>query len=380
MYTLANLKIQRFNSQKKGGNMRKTPPEPNFPRTNNVVLAIKLDTKKKTERAIICESNELTSIVYFEMKKDRVICEDIRPIISLLTEISTTQIRQLKSIESLILEDSTKSNKRQNFRSQIIKKLEDLYNKENFVSKYVALKIWEFYRTILENRVDPASPVTIQDKLEDLIYPFQSNIINKIFEPQKYSDNYKWPFSPFRADSYEDLKYPIKMIYLPKFTRNMKRYYDIEQCVFTDMSISSLVLYYKKVIYEEQKFLRYCKVCGKLFLASDASKTTICSNNCRKKQIEENRTNYKEKHEHDPTEKTYNNDKAYWRYRISKAKTLNADEYAIAELTQAFSAHKKSALKMKHQVQDGEIDFAVFNGWILKARNTIDSLMEKYNL
>ena len=371
--------MQSFNSQKIGGNMRQDPPTPNFPQTNNVVLAIKLDTKKKTERAIICELDELTTMIHYREPKDRFIYEGTRPITSLLTETTTKYINLFVDLRVWILKEPAKPKEIINNTVTIIKALETLYSNDNCVYKYIALKIWEFYRARLKSGLDFESPRTTWDRIEDLTYPFRTSITNSLFETQKYSYNYKVPYSPF-GGIFDDYRYPVQMLYNPICTGKKKKFYDIEKYVLTDFSILPLIWYYKKVIYEEKKYLRYCKVCGKLFLASDVSKTTMCSEECRKKQIHENRINYNEKHKNDPTEKTYNNEKAFWRYRINKAKSLIADEYIIADLSSAYKKFKDSALEMKHQVQDGKIEFAVFNEWILKQRNTIDNLMDKYNL
>lgn len=328
---------------------------PNFPVLKNPAIALRLDFRRKKEQIVLGNFDGINRYIR-GAKKDKILFEETRPIGSFLLDMVPNP-SYFANLQSLIL-DITKQQRDFN-----ISLLEKLYESDNLLYKYIALKMWQEYNNISNGKQEPSL-----DRTEDLTLPFRYNLMSDILEWQRTN-----PYNPLIDMPYEYFKYPIQHLTVPKLEHNI-------EWVIADFALMPLIAYYLQAIYEKEKYFSYCKVCGKLFLAPDLHKTTMCSAKCRKKQKKINKQNYNERYKDVGYEKTQQNERMYWYNRIRKAKKLGSDEKVILKLEKEFERYKADSLEKKRQVKDGSLAYNEYANWLLEQRDVIDDLMEKHGL
>lgn len=338
--------------------MKRKLTEPDIPKLKNAAIALNIDLKKKKERIVIGEFKELNK--YFSgIKKSNIIFDEVRPIGSFLLDIVP------KADFFADIRVDLCNNLRKNSSPNILQ-IESLYNEKNPLMKFTALKLWQEYVDGMKRMTRKESNEDFVDRIEEITLPFRYNLMNGVAEWQRTNT-----LNPLCVMPYEYFKYPLQTLLITDVVKTTE--YSV-----SDNTILPLILYYLKSVYEKKKYFRYCKVCKKLFLASDAKKTVMCSPKCRKKQQQINKKKYDDATREVDYERTFRNEKMYWYNRITKAKKLTDDEKILEKLQKEYDEFKRVSKIKKKQVKDGMLSFTAFDTWYLDQRDIIDELMIKY--
>ena len=339
--------------------MKKKIELPNIPMLKKPVIAVNIDFKKKKEHLVIGDFDNVNSFVRGQ-KDFEIIFEKIRPLGSFLLDI-VTKTEYFADVKVNFCETSKEKYEKN------LQTVEDLYESENPVLKFIALSLWDEYERIVKAGKEKDEEYPVLERMEDLTLPFRYSLINNILFWQKHK-----PFNPLMDMPTEYYKYPALTLIIPE-AKGTTEY------ITSDFTLFPLIVYYLKTIYEHKKYFSYCKVCGKLFLAPDNNKTFICSDKCKAKQQKMNKKRYEDAHKDDRTEKLHKAEYQYWFNRLAKAKRKNNKE-AIDDIEKAFAKFKEISLIKKKQVYDGLLSHNGYYEWCIEQRGIIDNIMMKHGL
>ena len=104
---------------------------------------------------------------------------------------------------------------------------------------------------------------------------------------QKYHRACKNKKNPITFIESDFIKYPVSIFY--DYSKDTNEY------GVTDKSILSFVVYYLKKIYENEKYLQTCLMCGNAFKVRIEGMTTYCSDVCKKESGRENKRHFDER-------------------------------------------------------------------------------------
>lgn len=339
--------------------MKKKNEQPNIPMLKKPVIAVNIDFKKKKEHLVIGDFDNVNKFVRGQ-KDVEIIFEKIRPLGSFLLDI-VTKTEYFADVKVDFCETSKEKYEKN------LQTVEDLYESENPVSKFIALSLWNEYDKILKADKEKDEEYPVLERMEDITLPFRYNLMKYISIWQK--DN---PFNPLMNMPTEYYRYPALTLIIPQ-AKGTREY------IASDFTLFPLIVYYLRTIYEHKKYFSHCKVCGKLFLAPDNNKTFICSDKCKAKQQKMNKKKYDDAHKDDSTEKLHKAEYQYWFNRLTKAKRKN-NLAAISDIQKAFAKFKELSLIKKKQVYDGLLSHNGYYGWCIEQRGVIDTIMMKHDL
>lgn len=332
--------------------------EPDIPKLKNAVIALNIDFRKRKEHILIGDFEELNRYLYYG-EKSNIIFDEMRPIGSFLLDI-LPKTNLFADIRVNLCDNLCKNG------SPNVWQIESLYTEKNPLMKFIALKLWQEYMRGMERMSKKESNEDFIDRIEEITLPFRYHLMNEVSEWQRTNT-----LNPLCVMPYEYFKYPLQTLLITDVVKT-------REYAVSDNTILPLILYYLKTVYEKKKYFRYCKVCKKLFLASDAKKTVMCSDKCRKRQKQINKKKYDDATREVDYERTFRNEKMYWYNRIAKAKKLTYDEKILEKLQKAYDEFKRVSKIKKKQVKDGLLSFTAFDTWYLDQRDIIDELMLKY--
>lgn len=330
--------------------MKRKTEYPDIPMLKNAAVAVNIDLKKKKERIIIGDLDKINRYIR-GMKSENILLDEVRPIGTFLLDFVPKGIA-LADIRANM------SNALYHKGRVSTHSIESLYTEENPLYKYLALTIWKEFEKARDTKSDD-----FMDTIEDLALPFRYSLMKEILKWQKMNTG-----NPLAEMLYEYFKYPVQTLLVADGDRTI-------EWTVSDGPLMSIVVYYLRMIYEKKKYFNYCKVCGKLFLAPDVSKTTMCSAKCRKQQQKKNKQKFEDKAKELSYEQAYRNDSMYWYNRITKAKKLGADEKTIAAMQERYAEFRREALYMKREISNGNGSQEYFIIWLLRQRDVIDDIM-----
>jgi len=326
-----------------------------IPITYNVVFDMRLDTDTEQEHIIIGELPEV--LRYLRGGDGKIIMQSKRPFGSFIVECSQPIANDLADVRA-ILSSSTGKKKSPYFeKSREI--LNSLWQSDNLVYRYVAVRIWQEY-----NKACGMKDYDLYSAIETISLPLMFHLQNDILEWQEAE-----PQNPMGFLSNDYFFHPASVLYAKGGT--------LTEYMAADLSLLPLVVYYLKTVYNQKTYIQTCKRCGKLFRANTANIPTFCSEECKKEQNRDNKRRFDEKAKDTPFETAYKTNYMYWYNRMKKLRKTAAGTERLAETEKAFDIFCKEAIKQKKAVANGKADERGFESWMLQQRDIIDRLMER---
>ena len=223
----------------------------------------------------------------------------------------------------------------------------------NSVCNYVAIQVWNWYLTYLnENQ----GTTKLNVKTSSLFKPFNHDSTKRLWEL-----NYE-ELSASNDDLKLEIWYPNKAIEL--------------ECVIVRDSLYPLIYYYMKRFEEWNLYFRKCKVCDKYFVATNR-KYELCGKKCRSIQNTQNKRVHDEKLRQEPSIVKYETEYGYWNYRMNKlCKELGDDSELLKSAEAVFVKFKVENKQWKSDVINEVKTNKEYTYWLLKQRDVIDDLMD----
>ena len=296
-----------------------------IPITQNVVFAMRLDTDAEQEHIIIGELPEVLRCL--RGGDGKIITQSKRPFGSFILDCSTPITNDLADVRA-ILSSSTGKKKSPYFeKSREI--LNQLWQSDNFVYRYVAIRIWQEY-----NNSCGMKDYDLYSAIETISLPLMFHLQNDISEWQEAE-----PQNPMGFLSNDYFFHPAFVLYTKGKT--------LTEYMAADLSLLPLVVYYLKTVYNQKTYIQTCKRCGKLFRANTANIPTFCGDECKKEQNRENKQRFDEKAKDMPFEAAYKTNYMYWYNRMKKLRKTAAGTERLKQAETAFDVFCKEAIKKK---------------------------------
>ncbi|MDR3019362.1 MAG: hypothetical protein LBU66_00485 [Treponema sp.] len=326
-----------------------------IPITKNVVFAMRLDTEIEQEHIIIGELPEV--LRYLRGGDGKILTQSKRPFGSFILDCSQPIANDLADVRAILSSNTGKKKSPYFEKSREI--LNNLWQSENLVSRYVALRIWQEY-----NKACKIKDYDLYSAIETISLPLMVHLKADILEWQEQE-----PQNPMGFLSNDYFLHPASVLYAKGKT--------LTEYQAADLSLLPLVVYYLKTVYNQKTYIQTCKRCGKLFRANTANIPTFCSDECKKEQNRENKRRFDEKAKDTPYEAAYKTNYMYWYNRIAKLRKNATGTERLTDAKVAFDAFCKEAVKKKKAIINGKADERDFESWMLQQRDIIDRLMEQ---
>ena len=327
-----------------------------LPTTQNCVFAIHLDMKKKTEKILIGELDEIKRYLsgypcpmLFEQTRD--IGHLVMDYVPAAGEFADTRVALMNSIgikKSSLLENAVNT-------------LNDYWRSDNPVYRFIAVLMWQEYRRAMR---DPKSAERLFDTFDDITLALRFSLMKMVKNWQE--QNRRNPLEYLDADF---RKYPVTIHYSGGM--------DTDEYAITDRSLLSIAVYYLKRVYDSGRYIQTCPICGRSFVAKTVGMTTLCSDDCRRVQGKENKRRFDERAREISFERAYKNTYMYWYNKVVKFRKIHWPETKMEKIETAFKSFSKESARRKKQVVKDKSGAAEYEVWLLAQRNVIDELIEK---
>jgi endogenous inhibitor of DNA gyrase (YacG/DUF329 family) len=327
-----------------------------IPITENSVFAVHVDTEKKKETILIGEMADVKK--YMDDGEDSALLFSSGRDLGLLLQDFIPVAGDMADIRAALM-DSTGRKPSALFPSAV-HRLTDMYQSENPVYRFTALLMWQECHHARKNRI---AAETLFDTFDDISLSLRYYVIDDVLQRQEANRK-----NPLAYLDMEFHKYPV-LLYYDK--SNQAREYGC-----SNISLLPLVSYYLKRIYEAEKYIQVCPLCGKAFIAKTAGMTTFCSAECKRESLRLNKRRFDEKAKSISYERASKNTYMYWYNKITKLRKENLPKKKTEEAELLFSAYCEEAAKRKKSVITGGADATGFEAWLLMQRNVIDEFID----
>lgn len=332
------------------------PPQLQIPITEHAVFAICVGAQEKRETILIGEKTEVekhlrghasANLLFSAGREAGLFVQCFEPCTIRLADITVALCNSAARRESYLFQ-------------QKMDDLESLYASDNPVYRFTALLMWQEYRRALK---DKKAAEALRDTLEEITLPSRFHVVDSVLRWQK-----QYRHSPLGFTDNDYLKYPVSVYYDSTSGRN--------EYGAVDRSLLPLVVYYLKQVYEADRYLQVCPLCGKAFVAKTAGKLTLCSKACKREQTRLNKRKFDEKAREVSYERAFKNTYMYWYNKVKKHRTLGDLPRARQDaLEAAFSAFTEESAARKKKVTRGGADANEYESWLLGQRDVIDDLL-----
>ena len=323
---------------------RPNKEEIKIPITQNCVFAMRLDTETEQEHILIGELQEVQHFLS-SAENSKLLINKKRPFGSFILECSVPIANRLADVRAA-LADSTGKRKSPYFENSK-EILEDLWNSDNLIYRFIAVRIWQEYEKACEIK-----NYDLYGGIEKISLPLMFSLTNDIKTWQEND-----PQNPlYQLDSVY-FSAPALVLYSAK---GVKEYYTANDSLFP------IIVYYLKTFYKEKTYIQSCKLCGKLFRANTANIPTFCSPECKREQGKINKRRFDEMAKNTPSETAYKKQYMFCYNRIMKLRKNAPNAELLSEAEKMFKAFCKEALRLKKQVQSGRMTDADFENWMFQ--------------
>lgn len=232
----------------------------------------------------------------------------------------------------------------------------------NKISSYIALAIWEEYKTARE---DPtfAQMVDLVSKAKNMVRPLTTQSRFHVGKSQKITQQSKiWDWGPPRNDY--DFGHHIVT---PEGTQ--------VSYIRLDWSLLPAKVFTLAEMDAQKLCVNICKVCGKAFLAPNL-RPKMCSDACRKNATQQNAMILKSDSTHEYVKALANKKPQYWRNNIKKME--NSPDWSSAEvevIKAEFDKFKADKNRKNTQYRHGKISLKQLEDWYFEQERFLLSLM-----
>ncbi|MDR2156227.1 MAG: hypothetical protein LBO81_00390 [Clostridiales Family XIII bacterium] len=279
-----------------------------------------------------------------------------RDIGSLIMDYAPVPIADIRAA----LVDST-GRHRSPYFGQAAESLLQLYSSGNPIRMFTALRIWQEYSRA-PNDKDAAA--NLYDAIDDITLALRFNMVDHVKSWQE-TDRRR----PLRFLDTDFRKFPVALFF------DSDR--DAHEYAVTDVSPLAIAVYYLKRVYDSGRYIQACPICGRSFVAKTAGMTTLCSADCRRVQIRENKRRFDERAKGISYERASKNEYMYWYNRMCKLREMEPSEKEMKKAERLFDKYKDEASRRKKEVMAKKIAAADYESWLLAQRNVIDGFMDR---
>jgi hypothetical protein len=326
-----------------------------LPVTKDCVLAVSLDMKKKTERIIIGESDEVRRHIN-GFPHVELYYSDSRDIGRLLMDYAPIAVADIR----VALMDSVGKHKSPRF-GWAVEMLAGYYHSDNPVHQFTALLMWQEYHRAKHDRKAAES---LFGTFDDITLALRFNVLNSVKGWQIHSRS-----NPLKFSDYDFRKFPVTLYFADDK--------DTSEYALADRSLLAVCFYYLKRVYESGRYIQTCPICGRAFVAKTVGMRTLCSDACRRIQGRENKRRHDERAKGVSHERAAKTAYMYWYNKMVKLRRMNLPEREIGEAEQLFKSYMDEAARRKKAVAKKEAAAAEFETWLLSQRDVIDGLMDR---
>jgi hypothetical protein len=103
---------------------------------------------------------------------------------------------------------------------------------------------------------------------------------------------------------------------------------------------------------------------------------TLCSADCRRVQIRENKRRFDKRAKGISHEKAVKNEYMYWYNRMCRLRGMGLPENDMSKAERLFYEYKEEASRRKKAVIAKKADSAKYESWLLAQRDVIDGFMD----
>jgi hypothetical protein len=328
-----------------------------IPMAQNCVIAVSLDMKKKTEKTIIGELDDVRRCIngfphgelYYSAARDLgQLVMDFEPIAGEIADIRAALMDSVGGQESPYIAATADS-------------LLSLYISDNPVHRFTALLMWQEYHRA---KHDEKAAENLFDTFDNITLALRFNMIDYVTEWQGYDRS-----NPLRFSDFDFRKFPVTLYFADD--RQTSEY------ALTDKSPLALCFYYLKRVYGCGRYTQTCPICGRAFVAKTAGMRTLCSDACRRVQGRENKRRHDERAKDVSYERAGKTAYMYWYTKIVKLRGMGLPKREIERVERLFKKYSDEARARKKAVAQRKADAAEFESWLLSQRDIIDELMDE---
>jgi hypothetical protein len=258
-----------------------------------------------------------------------------------------------------VLVDNTSKRKSPYFK-RAVESLKEYYHSDNPIHIFIALRIWQEYNRALSDRNAAAN---LLDTIDGITLALRFNIVDHVKSWQDMDRHY-----PLRFLDTDFRKFPVELYFGSDK--------DAHEYAVTDMSPLAIAVYYLKRVYDSGRYIQTCPICGRAFVAKTAGMTTLCSADCRRVQIRENKRRFDERAKGISYEKAVKNEYIYWYNRMCRLRGMELPEKDMRKAERLFDEYKEEAARRKKEVIAKKASAAEFESWLLAQRDVIDGFMD----
>jgi len=328
-----------------------------LPLTENCVFAVSLDMKKKTENVIIGESGDVRRCLNGLPHGDLLFSDNKRDIGALIMDYAPSAIG-VADIRAAFV--GSTGRRKSPYFGQAVESLKDYYNSRNPVYMFTALLIWQEFGRALN---DKNAAANLYETIGDITLALRFNMVDYVKSWQEMDRSH-----PLRFLDTDFRKFSVEL-YLDSDK-------DAHEYAVTNISPLAIAVYYLKRIYDSGRYIQTCPVCGRAFVAKTAGMTTLCSADCRRVQIRENKRRFDERAKAISYEKASKNEYMYWYNRMCKLRSIGLPEKEMGEAERLFDGYKDEASRRKKEVIAKKAAAAEYESWLLAQRDVIDGFMD----
>jgi hypothetical protein len=336
--------------------------------TKNCVLAVSLDMKKKTERIIIGELEDVRRHIRGFPHRELYYLSDNRDLGQLLMDYKP--IADVAADIRAALIDSVGKKKSPRF-GWAVDTLAEHYNSNNPIYQFTALLMWQEYhrakrdKKAAESLFDTFYDITLALRFNDTL-ALRFNVLDSVKDWQVHSRS-----NPLRFSDYDFRKFPVTIYFSDDK--------DTSEYALTDRSPLAICFYYLKRVYDSGRYIQTCPICERPFIAKTAGMRTLCSDACRRVQGRENKRRHDERAKGVSYERASKTAYMYWYNKMVKLRGMGLPEQKMDKAERMFKEYTDEAARWKKAVAKKKSDVAEFEAWLLSQRDVIDELMNETN-
>jgi hypothetical protein len=329
-----------------------------LPLTKNCVLAVNLDMKKKTENIIIGEAEDVRRHLNGLPHGDFLFSDGKRDLGALVMDYTQSAIG-IADIRAALV--SSTDRRKSPYFGQAVESLASYYRSGNPIYMFTTLLIWQAYNRALH---DKDTAVNLYDIIDDITLALRFHMVDEVKSWQEQDRRH-----PLRFLDTDHRKFPVELYF--------EQGKDAHEYAVTNVSPLAVAVYYLKRIYDSGRYIQTCPICGRAFVAKTAGMTTLCSDDCRRVQVRENKRRFDKRAKGISYEMAGKNEYMYWYNRMCKLRGMELTEKEMSKAERLFDSYKDEASRQKKKVIAKKADAAEFEAWLLAQRDVIDGFIDR---
>lgn len=324
--------------------------------TENCVFAVSVDIPRLTERILVGEESEVRKAI--EGASDPALLYMTQRSLGLLLQDFAPAPIRVADVRAALLDSMGR--KKSAFFPQAVSALREMTESGNPVHRFVAAQMWQEFGCASRDKAAVASAL---DMFDDITLAIRYDVVADVLLRQRESRA-----RPLAHLGAEFRSCPVSVYYEPDAAAS--------EWGAVSGSLLPLLAFYLKRIYDGDRYVQVCPVCGKAFAAKTAGRTTLCSAACKRERVRLNKKRFDEKARRLSYERASKNAYMYWYNKVKKLVAGgDAPKRVVRKIETEFAAFTKEANLRKRGVVSGRTGAAEYEAWLLEMRDRIDDLV-----